>query len=105
MKILKILVAVVVGYVGIVVSIQVFKFMFGMAEVAMPSGLSGTDDVNDGLHKAGEWFHEHSGMSDAEREKSLNAAGLYYNSETGQYEEDPDRYSRDLDAKYGRIGE
>ncbi len=105
MKILKIFIAVVIGYVGIVVSILVLKFMFGMAEVATPSGLRGTDDLNDGMYKAGEWFHEHSGRSEAEREKSMNAAGLYYNPETGRYEEDPERFSRDLDAKYGRIGE
>lgn len=100
MKILKILVAAVVGYVGIILSILVLKFMFGMADVAKPSGLRGTDDLNDGMKNAGSWFHEHSGRSDDDREKSMNAAGLYYNSETGQYEEDPDRFSSDLDAKY-----
>lgn len=105
MKILKILVAAVVGYVGIVLSILVLKFMFGMADVARPSGLRGTDDLNDGMKNAGSWFHEHSGRSDADREKSMNSAGLYHNSETGQYDEDPDRFSSDLDEKYGRIGE
>lgn len=105
MKLLKVLVAAIAGYFAVVLSILVLKFMFGMADVAKPSGLRGTDDLNDGLRKSGDWFHSHSGKSDSEREKSMNGAGLYYNPETGNYEEDPDRFSSELDEKYGRLGD
>lgn len=105
MKVLKIFVVIVFGYFCIRIAILVFQFMFGMAGVAMPEGGSSIDKINNSLHEGSNWFHEHSGMTEKEREKSMNAAGLYYNPETGRYEEDRGRLSRELDEKYGKIGE
>lgn len=76
-------------------------FVFDMASLMVPSGKSGIDDVNDGLKEGAEWFEKRSGMTPAEKQKAYNDAGLFYNPETGEWEEDPEKYSRYLNAKTG----
>lgn len=100
-RIIKTAIIIVSVYVAIRLFIIIGGGIFEWAALMAPTDKSGTEQLNDGFHDAGEWFHEKSGRSDTEREKSMNAAGLYYNSETGRYEEDPERFARELDAKYG----
>ncbi len=76
-------------------------FVFDMASLAVPSDKEGIEDVNEGLKDAASWFRERSGKTPEEIQKSYNDAGLFYNPETGEWEEDPERYSRYLNAKTG----
>ncbi len=74
------------------------------AKLMMPGSGDPIEEVNKGLKDGADWFHEHSGRTDAQREAAYNAAGLYYNPKTGEYEEDPERFSRELDQKYRKPG-
>ncbi len=105
MNLVKILIVGVFLYVAIRLVIIIGGAVLDVSGMMLPSSGTKDEQINKSLHDAGEWFHEHSGQTDAEREKSMNAAGLYKNPETGKYEEDSERFSRDMDEKFGRIGE
>ena len=81
------------------------KFVIDMAGIAAPSDRQGIESINDGFGNAADYFHERSGRTDEQREKARNEAGIFYNQETGEYEDDPEKYSRYLDEKFGKIGE
>ena len=99
----------IVIIVMLIVCIQLFwiigKGIFGYASVMVPDSRPGSEQLGDAMHECGEWFHEHSGRTRKQQEESMNAAGLYWNEEAGRYEEDPERYSKYLDSKFGKIGE
>jgi hypothetical protein len=105
MKGIKTIIFIVVAIFMIRLAIILGGFIIDMAGVAAPSDKHGVDALKEGLGDAADYFHEKSGRTDAQREKSMNDAGLFYNPSTGEYEEDWDKYSKYLDSKYGKQGE
>ena len=87
-------------YIAIQLVIILGGAVFDFAKVAAPGSDDSVENINSSLEDGGNWLYEHSGMTKEQHEASMNAAGLYYNPETGKYEEDAERFSRELDMKY-----
>lgn len=101
LKIIQTIIILAVMYVGIQLVGIIGGAIFDFASLMVPDNRPADEQINDALHDCANWFHKQSGRTDAQREASHNAAGLYYNPNTGRYEEDQERFSRELDAKYG----
>ena len=101
MKEVKVLFLLVVGIIAFGLVRIIVVFIFDIAAVAVPSDRHGADAMNEWFEDESDRFAKKAYKSDAERNKARNEAGLFYNPETGEWEEDPDKYSRYLDAKYG----
>ena len=76
-------------------------FVFDMASLMVPSDKRGVDAVNEGLSEGSEFFEKKLNRTPAEKQKAMNDAGLFYNPETGEWEEDLDKYDAYMNAKSG----
>ncbi len=77
-----------------------------VSAIMFPSNDKPITGIKKTMNGCSDWFHEQSGRSDAEREKAYNESGLYYNEATGEYEEDQERFSKELDMKYrGKVNQ
>lgn len=76
-------------------------FVFDMASIAAPSDRHGADAMNEWFEEEAEYFGKKAYKTEEEKRKAYNDAGLFYNPETKKWEEDPEKFSRYLNAKYG----
>ncbi len=76
--------------------------MFELLSLAVPNDKTPEESINEGIEEASRWFRERSGKSDAQHDADMRAAGLFYNNETGRYEENPYLYEQYLNERFGR---
>ncbi len=101
---IKIIIAIIAFFVFFKFFMILGEGILDFASLMVPNDKDPIESINDDLQDAGDWFFEKSGRSKAERDASMEAAGLYYNPETGRYEEDEERHARYLDERFGKLG-